>query len=109
VLDAGRIEELRQALGAEGMQRTVAQFLRNTADTMDRLRSAAPSPAEAQALCHELAGVAAMVGAAQLHRHFAGLEARLRTGDASAVAAAQADTDRLWAEAAAALGDLAEA
>jgi PAS domain S-box-containing protein len=109
VLDAGRIEELRQALGAEGMQRTVAQFLRNTDATMDRLRRAAPSPAEAQALCHELAGVAAMVGAANLHRHFAGLEARLRTGDASVVAAAQADTDRLWAEAAAALGDLAEA
>ncbi len=109
VLDALRIEELRQALGADGIRRTVAQFLRDTTAAMDRLHSAASSPAEARALCHELAGAAAMVGASHLHRHFAGLETQLRNGDADAVAAAQADSDRLWADAAAALGALTEA
>jgi len=109
VLDALRIEELRQALGADGIRRTVAQFLRDTTATIDRLRSTASSPVEARALCHELAGAAAMVGAAHLHRHFAGLEAQLRNGDAKALAAAQADTDRLWADAAAALGALTKA
>ncbi|MCA3511261.1 MAG: response regulator, partial [Rhodobacter sp.] len=109
VLDAPRIEELRQALGAEGMRRTVAQFLRDTTATMERLRSAASSPLEARALCHELAGAAAMVGALRLHRHFAGLEARLHDGDDNSVAAAQTDSDRLWADAAAALGGLTEA
>ncbi|MFY8146705.1 MAG: hypothetical protein ACOVME_08920, partial [Rhodobacter sp.] len=103
------IEELRQALGADGIRRTVAQFRRDTTAAMDRLRSAASSPAEARALCHELAGAAAMVGASHLHRHFAGLETQLRNGDADAVAAAQADSDRLWADAAAALGALADA
>ncbi len=109
VLDALRIEELRQALGADGMRRTVAQFLRETTTAMDRLRGEAHSPPEARALCHELAGAAAMVGALRLHQHFAGLEARLRNGDDNAVAAAQTESDRLWADAAAALGGLTDA
>jgi len=108
-LDPDRIGELREALGAEGMKRTVAQFLRDTTATMDRLRSEAATATEAQAMCHELAGAAAMIGAPHLHRHFAGLEAQLRNGDARPVPAAQADSDRIWAATAAALNGLIDA
>jgi CheY-like chemotaxis protein len=108
-LDPDRIGELREALGAEGMKRTVAQFLRDTTATMDRLRSEAATATEAQAMCHELAGAAAMIGAPHLHRHFAGLEAQLRNGVARPVPAAQADSDRIWAATAAALNGLIDA
>lgn len=102
VLDAARINELREAFGGEGMTRTVSRFLRDTSATLDRLHGTEPA-GDPLALCHEIAGAASVVGAVLLHAHFAGLEASLRAGDVAAVSVARAETARVWTATEAAL------
>ena len=108
VLDTARITELRKARGAEGMSRTVSRFLYDTAAALDRLYRAETAE-ERLALCHEIAGAASMVGAAQLHAFFASHEARLRDGEVWAGRAASAEADRIWSATEAALTAMADA
>jgi PAS domain S-box-containing protein len=108
VLDAGRITELREAMGAEGLSRTILRFRRDTAATLDRL-SRAETAEERLAMCHEIAGAASMVGAVQLHAFFASQEARLREGGVWAGGTVRTEAGLIWSATEAALTALADA
>lgn len=108
VLDAARITELREAMGAEGLFRIISRFLRDMPVTLDRL-SRVETAEDRLALCHEIAGSASMVGAVQLHGFFASQEARLRAGEVWVAGTVRAEADRIWSATEAALSAMAEA
>jgi PAS domain S-box-containing protein len=102
LLDQTRLQDLHAALGPQGLARAITRFLADGAETLARLHAATTAETRA-ALCHDLAGSAAMVGAAGLHLHFARLESLCRNGDQSAVPLARDTSQRLWDETARAL------
>lgn len=103
VLDPERLGDLRQALGAEGVARIVARFRADGESLKTRLMEAVESQASqeiTQALCHEAAGLAAVVGAQRLRGHLAQAELLCHNGHmAGARALLARDTESLWQEA----------
>jgi len=106
VLNPARIDDLREGLGAAGLARMVQRFLGDFPSFQTRLMAAcAPDRRESLvAICHEGAGVCAMVGAPALQQLYARAEELCRNGDKAA--AAELVTTRLaplWAQTEAAI------
>lgn len=103
VLDPVRLGDLRQALGAEGVARIVARFREDGESLKARLMEAVASQAPQEvtrALCHEAAGLAAVVGAQRLRGHFAKAELLCHDGHLAEARTLLADaTESLWREA----------
>lgn len=99
LLDPERLSDLEAALGRDGLERIFVKFAADGAALMKQIAAGAdPSAPEAiTALCHEAAGLAAVVGAERLREHFALAENLCREGhDEEARALLARDTDRLW-------------
>jgi len=86
ILDTTRLNDLRVALGPQGLSRIITRYLADSDLHQSRLTKAltAPDPGTLIPLCHEAAGAAAMIGAAALHAQFARAEALCRDGDLDA-------------------------
>lgn len=105
-LNLERLEDLREGLGKDGLARMIARFRADFGGLLTRLDDAcAPeSLAHLMPVCHEGAGVCAMVGASMLHQHFAKAEDLCRSGKADEAAVlVKAETRALWHKADAAL------
>lgn len=85
VLEAARLAELEQALGAEGLARALTRFAGEWDGIAARLQAIGPGAEGLQALCHEAAGLAAMLGATEMRQLFAAAEARCLAGEAEDV------------------------
>jgi HPt (histidine-containing phosphotransfer) domain-containing protein len=97
-IDLDRLQELRDSLGETGLARILTRFHADFDNLQKRLTKAcADDPSQILALCHEAAGLSAVVGAKALHAHFAKAEALCRDGHAETAARLLLDeTDALW-------------
>ncbi len=88
VLNPARIDDLREGLGAAGMTRMINRFLGDFPAFQARLLAACAPDGQANlmAICHEGAGVCAMVGATALQKLYAKAEEQCRGGDPAAAA-----------------------
>ena len=108
-LDPARIDDLREGLGPTGLVRMITRFRADFPDFQARLLAAcAPGKlADLMPICHEGAGVCAMIGAPALQQLYAKAEALCRDGDEiKAAALIMARGEALWAEAEAAISAL---
>ncbi len=82
VLDRARLAELAAAMGEAGVQRMVAQFVRDLPDLVVRLTRACDAKDTSLMLqiAHEGAGAAAMVGAVAFGQHLMQIEDVCRIG-----------------------------
>lgn len=99
-LDPERLRDLQEALGRDGFQRILTQFGSDGEALNAQVIAGAAdlSPPEVMvALCHEAAGLASVIGAERLRRHYALAQSLYRKGDADgARSMLSRDTDRLW-------------
>lgn len=108
-LNPARIDDLREGLGPTGLVRMITRFRADFPDFQARLLAAcAPGKlADLMPICHEGAGVCAMIGAPALQQLYAKAEALCRDGDEiEAAALIMARGEALWAEAEAAISAL---
>ncbi len=108
--DKGRLAELREVVGKDGLARLTSTFLRDGQAQKDSILAAATRGAaasELSALCHEAAGAAAVIGAMRLRVHYAWAEQEIDAGRLSeANAVLQRDTEAIWRESIKAMTDL---
>ena len=108
-INLARIDDLREGLGPAGLARMLARFRADAPAFQARLLAAcAPDKcADLMPICHEGAGVCAMVGAPALQQLYARAEELCRNGDeAKASELITAQVQRLWEQTEAAILDL---
>ena len=108
-ISPARIDDLREGLGPAGLARMLARFRADAPAFQARLLAAcAPDKcADLMPICHEGAGVCAMVGAPALQQLYARAEELCRNGDeAKASELITAQVQRLWEQTEAAILDL---
>ena len=106
MLNPARIDDLREGLGRAGLARMVARFRADFPGFQARLLAAcAPDrQAELMPICHEGAGVCAMIGALALQQLYAKGEDLCRNGDADKAAQlVTAQSPPLWQQTEAAI------
>ncbi len=106
MLNPARIDDLREGLGPAGLARMVNRFRADFPAFQTRLLAAcAPDTlADLMPICHEGAGVCAMIGAPALQQLYAKAEEMCRNGDADAAAQAViAHSQSLWQQTEAAI------
>ncbi|MEI6798902.1 MAG: ATP-binding protein [Pseudomonadota bacterium] len=88
VLNPARIDDLREGLGPAGLARMINRFLADFPAFQARLMAACAPDGQANlmAICHEGAGVCAMVGATALQKLYARAEEQCRGDDPTAAA-----------------------
>jgi CheY-like chemotaxis protein len=99
MISLDRLKDLRDGLGTAGLARMLARFRVDFGSLQARLETACDAAgfAELLPLCHEGAGLCAMVGASALHQHFVAAEDLCRSGTpAQAAALLQSQTGPLW-------------
>jgi CheY-like chemotaxis protein len=105
--DAGRIADLRSAIGEDGLVRALERLGADAPDKVSALlATAAATPLDrdaALALAHELAGAAGTLGAARLHACTAAAEHALRSDDLPGFAALIKSLPEVWQDTEAAL------
>ncbi len=108
VLDQARLQEVRAAMGEAGLGRVLTSFQASTSLTLDRIAEHATwaDPAGLQALCHEAAGAAAMVGAARLYALLVEIESKCREADVAAARQLIPGLLPIWHDTVAGLSDL---
>jgi CheY-like chemotaxis protein len=101
-LNPARIDDLREGLGAAGLERMITRFRADFPAFQARLLAAcAPDKlSELMPICHEGAGVCAMIGAPALQQLFAKGEELCRNGnEAKAAELITAQVQGLWDDA----------
>jgi PAS domain S-box-containing protein len=105
--DAGRLADLRAAIGDDGLARALDRLALDAPAKIAALLAAGaatpPDRAAALALSHELAGAAGTLGAARLHARMAAAEHALRSDDLPGFGSAITGLPDLWQDTEAAL------
>jgi len=100
LLDTNRLEELTKIADPQAFDRLLAQFQARIDSILDSIDAGASTEpmADLAAMYHEAAGAAAVIGAPQLHKRLAGMEAACHGSDRAAILMGQSDLRHIWRE-----------